>query len=119
MSELLRWSEEKNVKLSDDFQLDRRFLPVSCPSGYTFSASNSNHTLVEASCKERDWFRNIKVKLRDEKSLAQGNEDTLLPVLILRGALGKGDEILASNLDRKLIRRRLVPKNHVETYPRR
>ena len=38
---------------------------------------------------ERDWFRTIKVKLSDEKSLAQGNEDPLLPVLILRGPWAK------------------------------
>ena len=117
ISELLRWSYLEGVKLSDDFQLDRRFLPVSCSSGYGFSAARASDNLIEASCVERDWFRSIKVKLRDKKSLAQGNEDPLLPVLILRGPLGKGDEVLASSLDRKLMRRRLVPKNHVKTYP--
>lgn len=117
MSELLRWSNEKGIKLSDDFQLDRRFLPISCFSGYTFSATDSNDTLIEAACVEKDWFRRIRVKLRDEKSLAQGNEDPLLPVLILREPLRKGDEVLASSLDSKLIRRRLVPKNHVKIFP--
>ncbi len=116
-SDLVRWSDGIGLELSDNFQLDRRFIPVSCPSGYTFATSKYSNTLIEASCAEREWFRRVRVKLKNETSLAQRNGDQLQTVLILNTRIAKGEEVLASKLERKMLRQRLVPKNHVDTFP--